>query len=50
VFWGDLDTVTEKLQGHIEAGADHVTVQVIGTEPGRTAMPYWRMLGDVLCA
>lgn len=50
VFWGDLDTIAGKLHGHIEAGADHVTVQVIGTEPGQSAMPYWHMLSEVLCA
>jgi probable F420-dependent oxidoreductase len=48
VFWGDLDTIVEKLNAHVEAGADHVGVQVIGIEPGQTAMPYWRMLGDAL--
>jgi len=48
VFWGDLDTIVTKLRGHAEAGADHVGVQVIGIEPGTSAMPYWRMLGDAL--
>ncbi|MEV0147740.1 MULTISPECIES: TIGR03620 family F420-dependent LLM class oxidoreductase [unclassified Nonomuraea] len=48
VFWGDLDAVVEKLHGHVEAGADHVGVQVIGVEPGRTAMPHWRLLADAL--
>ena len=48
VFWGDLDTIVDKLRAHVEAGADHVAVQVIGVEPGRSAMPYWRMLGDAL--
>jgi probable F420-dependent oxidoreductase len=48
VFWGDLDTIAEKLHSHVEAGADHVGVQVIGIEPGQSAMPYWRMLGDAL--
>jgi probable F420-dependent oxidoreductase len=48
VFWGDPDTIVERLQGHVEAGADHVGVQVIGIEPGRSAMPYWRLLGDAL--
>ncbi|MET7464201.1 TIGR03620 family F420-dependent LLM class oxidoreductase [Nonomuraea sp. NPDC005501] len=48
VFWGDLDAVVDKLHGHVEAGADHVGVQVIGIEPGRTAMPHWRLLGDAL--
>jgi probable F420-dependent oxidoreductase len=48
VFWGDLDTIVEKLRGHVTAGADHVGVQVIGIDPGQSAMPYWRVLGDAL--
>ncbi|AQZ63630.1 Coenzyme F420-dependent N5,N10-methylene tetrahydromethanopterin reductase and related flavin-dependent oxidoreductases [[Actinomadura] parvosata subsp. kistnae] len=48
VFWGDLDTIVGRLHDHVRAGADHVAVQVIGVEPGRTAMPYWRDLADAL--
>ncbi|MGY6653119.1 TIGR03620 family F420-dependent LLM class oxidoreductase [Amycolatopsis sp. TRM77291] len=48
VFWGDLDTVTAKLHGHLDAGADHVGVQVIGVEPGESAMPHWRRLAEAL--
>ncbi|WP_253774712.1 TIGR03620 family F420-dependent LLM class oxidoreductase [Goodfellowiella coeruleoviolacea] len=48
VFWGDLDTVVEKLHGHLRAGADHVGVQVIGVRPGQSAMPHWRALGEAL--
>jgi probable F420-dependent oxidoreductase len=48
VFWGELDTIVEKLHAHLDAGADHVGVQVIGIEPGQSAMPYWRMLADAL--
>jgi probable F420-dependent oxidoreductase len=48
VFWGDPDTIAEKLRGHAEAGADHVAVQVIGIDPGQSAMPYWRRLGEAL--
>lgn len=39
VFWGDLDTIAKKLHAHVEAGADHVAVQVIGVAPGEAAMP-----------
>jgi len=48
VFWGDLDAIVEKLHGHVRAGADHVGVQVIAIEPGQSAMPHWRALGDAL--
>lgn len=34
----------QNLHANIEAGADHVGVQVIGIEPGQSAMPYWRTL------
>ncbi len=48
VFWGDPDSIAKKLHAHLEAGADHVAIQVIGIEPGRSALPYWRILGDAL--
>ncbi len=48
VFWGDLDTVVAKLHGHLDAGADHVGIQVIGAAPGESAMPYWRRLAEAL--
>ncbi|TXS46845.1 TIGR03620 family F420-dependent LLM class oxidoreductase [Streptomyces sp. uw30] len=48
VFWGDVDTIADKLRAHVEAGADHVAVQVIGTEPGGTSLPHWRRLGEAL--
>jgi probable F420-dependent oxidoreductase len=48
VFWGDRDSIAEKLHAHVEAGADHVGVQVIGIKPGQSAMPYWRTLGEAL--
>lgn len=48
VFWGDLDTIAGKLHGHLDAGADHVGVQVIGTRPGGSTMPHWRRLAEAL--
>jgi len=48
VFWGDLDTIVAKLRNHVEAGADHVAVQVLGIEPGTSALPQWRQLAQAL--
>ncbi|MEU7895251.1 TIGR03620 family F420-dependent LLM class oxidoreductase [Nonomuraea sp. NPDC049152] len=48
VFWGDLDTVVGKLHDHLDAGADHVGIQVLGIEPGQSAMPQWRQLAEAL--
>lgn len=48
VVWGDLDAIVGRLRDHIGAGADHVAVQVIGIDPGASAMPYWRLLADAL--
>ncbi|MBB5858061.1 TIGR03620 family F420-dependent LLM class oxidoreductase [Amycolatopsis umgeniensis] len=48
VFWGDLDTVATKLRGHLDAGADHVGIQVLGVGPGESAMPHWRRLAEAL--
>jgi probable F420-dependent oxidoreductase len=48
VIWGDLETIVRKLHEHLDAGADHVGIQVIGIEPGQSAMPHWRELGAAL--
>jgi probable F420-dependent oxidoreductase len=49
VAWGDDDTVVGKLRAHLEAGADHVVVQVIPTE-ANTGIPRseWRNLAGLL--
>ena len=48
VIWGDLDTIVAKLHRHLDAGADHVGIQVLGTRPGQSAMPHWRRLAEAL--
>jgi probable F420-dependent oxidoreductase len=48
VFWGDADTIVDRLRRHVDAGADHVAVQVIGIAPGESALPQWRLLADGL--
>lgn len=32
VGWGDVDAVAARVQAHLDAGADHVCVQVVGTD------------------
>ncbi|GAA4955275.1 putative F420-dependent oxidoreductase [Nonomuraea thailandensis] len=46
VVWGDLDTIARRLHDHLDAGADHVGIQVL--EPGGSAMPHWRRLAGAL--
>lgn len=48
VVWGDLDTITGRLHEHLDAGADHVGVQVLGIRPGESALPQWRLLAEAL--
>lgn len=47
VAWGDVDAVLTRIQAHLDAGADHVCVQVID---GGTAPPVdaWRTLAGAL--
>ena len=48
IIWGDVDTIVRKLHDHLDAGADHVAIQVLGVEPGQSAMPHWRRLAEAL--
>jgi len=44
VLHGTPEQVAVGLQAHIDAGADHVGVQVLGDEP----MPSYRRLAEAL--
>lgn len=48
VVWGDLDTILTRVQQHVEAGADHVSIQVMGPELGRFPVNEWRQLSEAL--
>jgi probable F420-dependent oxidoreductase len=51
VAWGDVDAVVERVRSQRDAGADHVCVQVLGTDPAdvRTApIDAWRRLAPAL--
>ncbi|MGW3458946.1 hypothetical protein ACWDE9_04885 [Streptomyces olivaceoviridis] len=44
----DVHDLVAKLGRHLDAGADHVAVQVIGVEPGTSAMAQRRELAQAL--
>ena len=43
VAWGDEDAIAARVQAHLDAGADHVCIQVI-TEDPRVTDEEWRRL------
>ncbi|MFG1869898.1 TIGR03620 family F420-dependent LLM class oxidoreductase [Micromonospora arborensis] len=49
VAWGDLDDVADRIQAHLDAGADHVTLHVLRPDAG-TDLPrqQWRELATLL--
>jgi probable F420-dependent oxidoreductase len=36
VFWGDAESINQKIEQHFEAGADHVCLQPLGEKPLET--------------
>lgn len=50
VAWGNDDTVAAGVRAHLDAGADHVVLQVLSTEPPGLPRAAWRRTADVLVA
>ncbi|WP_446220127.1 TIGR03620 family F420-dependent LLM class oxidoreductase [Micromonospora sp. IBHARD004] len=51
VAWGDLDAVAGRVQAHLDAGADHVTLHVLRPDPadgGDLPRRQWRELAGLL--
>jgi len=48
VAWGGLDLVSSRIRAHLEAGADHVCVQVIAEDLRALPMEEWRALAGRL--
>jgi probable F420-dependent oxidoreductase len=48
VAWGDADAVVRRAQDHIDAGADHVCVQVLTAERRDVPLAAWRELAPAL--
>jgi probable F420-dependent oxidoreductase len=47
VAWGDLGTIVERVREHLDAGADHVCLQVLAPGPD-APLAEWRELGSAL--
>jgi probable F420-dependent oxidoreductase len=51
VAWGDLDAIRNRVQAHLDAGADHVCLQVITGAMGGDFAPEraaWKELAKLL--
>jgi probable F420-dependent oxidoreductase len=48
VAWGDADTIRARVQAHLDAGADHVAVQVVTPQRGALPVDEWRELAPAL--
>ncbi len=48
VAWGDEDAVKARVQAHLDAGADHVCVQVLEADARAIPMGGWRRVADAL--
>ena len=48
VAWGSLDDVVARVRAHLDAGADHVCIQVLPHDPAALPRREWRDLADAL--
>jgi probable F420-dependent oxidoreductase len=48
VAWGRPDAIAERVQAHLDAGADHVCLQVLDPDPSALPMGAWRALAPAL--
>lgn len=48
IAWGDEKTVLNRVQEHLDAGADHVCVQVLTADPREFPHDQWRRLASAL--
>jgi probable F420-dependent oxidoreductase len=46
VAWGSMDTVVAAVKSHLDAGANHVCIQVLTDKPGSLPMREWQELAD----
>jgi hypothetical protein len=49
IAWGDQDAIAGRVREHLDAGADHVAVQVYAETPA-AVLPHLRRLAPILLA
>jgi hypothetical protein len=48
VAWGDVDAIRDRVRAHLEAGADHVCIEVVGNERADPQLEALRTLAPAL--
>jgi probable F420-dependent oxidoreductase len=48
VAWGRPEAIAERVRAHLEAGADHVCLQVLDSDPNGLPVASWRVLAPAL--
>jgi probable F420-dependent oxidoreductase len=48
VAWGDIDAIAARVSAHLDAGADHVCLQVLDADPRALPLAQWRALAPAL--
>ena len=48
VAWGDESAIAARVQAHLDAGADHVCVQVLLADPAAFPRTEWRAIAPAL--
>ena len=48
VAWGGPEAIAGRVRAHLDAGADHVCLQVLGPDPDGVPMAGWRALAPVV--
>jgi probable F420-dependent oxidoreductase len=48
VAWGDPEVIAERVRAHLDAGADHVCLQVLESDPNGLPLAGWRALAPAL--
>jgi 2-methylisocitrate lyase-like PEP mutase family enzyme len=48
VAWGGPEAIAERAQAHLDAGADHVCLNVLDADPNALPIGSWRVLAPAL--